>query len=84
MINFDSPTREQCTVFENRTNSPLQALNLMNDVTFLETSRKLAERMIVEGGSSPERRVQYGYRLIFARAPELSSTRGAVENTLQV
>ena len=69
MINFDSPSREQCTVFENRTNSPLQALDLMNDVTFLEASRKLAERMIAEGGSSMEQRVRYGYRLVFARAP---------------
>jgi len=36
MMNFDSPNREQCAVFENRTNSPLQALDLMNDVTFLK------------------------------------------------
>ena len=50
MMNFDSPNREQCAVFENRTNSPLQALDLMNDVTFLEASRKLAERMMTEGG----------------------------------
>jgi hypothetical protein len=69
MINFDSPNREQCTVFENRTNSPLQALNLMNDVTFLEASRKLAERMIVEGGLSTEQRIHYGYRLVLGRAP---------------
>src|SRR5207248_6518955 len=50
-------------------NSPLQALDLMNDVTFLEASRKLAERMIVEGGSRPERRIDYGYRLLLARTP---------------
>ena len=55
MVNFDSPNREQCTVFENRTNSPLQALELMNDVTFLEAARKLAERMMTEGGASAER-----------------------------
>ena len=70
MVNFDSPNREQCTVFENRTNSPLQALELMNDVTFLEAARKLAERMMTEGGSSPEERVSYGYRLVLARAPD--------------
>jgi hypothetical protein len=69
MMNFDSPNREQCTVFENRTNSPLQALDLMNDVTFLEAARKLAERMMVEGGSSPAERIGYGYRLVLARAP---------------
>ena len=55
MMNFDSPNRETCTVRETRTNTPLQALNLMNDVTFLEASRKLAERMMTEGGVDPER-----------------------------
>lgn len=69
MMNFDSPNREQCAVFENRTNSPLQALDLMNDVTFLEAARKLAERMIAEGGATPESRVEYGYKLLLARAP---------------
>jgi hypothetical protein len=72
MVNFDSPNREQCTVFENRTNSPLQALELMNDVTFLEAARKLAERMMIEGGTSAEQRVEYGYRLVLARAPDAS------------
>jgi Protein of unknown function (DUF1553)/Protein of unknown function (DUF1549)/Concanavalin A-like lectin/glucanases superfamily/Planctomycete cytochrome C len=70
MANFDSPNREQCSVFENRTNSPLQALELMNDVTFLEASRKLAERMMVEGGSTPEQRLAFGYRLVLAKTPD--------------
>jgi hypothetical protein len=70
MVNFDSPNREQCTVFENRTNSPLQALDLMNDVTFLEASRKLAERMLAEGGARKEQRIDYGFRLVLAHAPE--------------
>jgi hypothetical protein len=69
MVNFDSPNREQCTVSENRTNSPLQALDLMNDVAFLEASRKLAERIMVEGGTSKQQRAAYGYRLLLARAP---------------
>ncbi len=69
MINFDSPNREVCTVWENRTNSPLQALNLMNDVEFLEASRKLAERILTEGGASPEQRIDYGFRMVLAKSP---------------
>ena len=69
MANFDSPNREVCTVYESRTNTPLQALDLMNDVTFLEASRKLAERMMEQGGSSPANRIDYGFELLLARAP---------------
>src|SRR5579872_3737877 len=63
MINFDSPNREVCTVNEVRTNTPLQALNLMNDVAFLEASRKLAERMMKNGG------VEYAWNLAVGRPP---------------
>ena len=69
MMNFDSPNREQCSVFENRTNSPLQGLDLMNEVTFLEAARKLGERMMTEGGATPQARIGYGYALVLARAP---------------
>jgi hypothetical protein len=69
MANFDAPNREVCTVYENRTNTPLQALDLMNDVTFLEASRKLGERMMVEGGTTPTDRIDYGFKLLLARQP---------------
>jgi len=69
MVNFDSPSREVCVVRESRTNTPLQALNLMNDEAFLEASRKLAERMMKEGGSAPDERIRYLYRLVLARDP---------------
>jgi len=69
MMNFDSPNREQCAVYESRTNSPLQALDLMNEVTFVEASRKLAERMMTEAGDAPDARLGYGYSLVLARAP---------------
>jgi hypothetical protein len=52
-----------------RTNTPLQALNLMNDETYLETSRRLAERMLEEGGATPLARIAYGFRLVTARWP---------------
>jgi hypothetical protein len=70
MANFDSPNREVCTVYESRTNTPLQALDLMNDVTFLEAARKLGERMMQEGGASPESRINYGFELLLARPPK--------------
>lgn len=70
MMNFDSPTRETCVVRENRTNTPLQALNLMNDVTYVEAARKLAERMIREGGAAPAQRIERAYDLVLARQPK--------------
>jgi hypothetical protein len=69
MITFDSPDRETCVVRETRTNTPLQALHLMNDTIFLEASRKLAERMLHEGGASVEERVAFGVKVVLARAP---------------
>jgi hypothetical protein len=62
MVNFDAPMRESCTVRENRTNTPLQALNLMNDVTFLEASRVLASRMIRDG-------LEVGFERVLSRRP---------------
>ena len=69
MLAFDSSTRETCIVRLSRTNTPLQALNLMNDVTYVEASRRLAERMIAEGGTTPDERIAYGYRLATAHRP---------------
>ncbi|MBI1788056.1 MAG: DUF1553 domain-containing protein [Acidobacteria bacterium] len=70
MVTFDSPNRETCTVRETRTNTPLQALNLMNDVAYVEASRKLAERMLREGGSSAQDRIAFAFRLATARFPK--------------
>jgi len=70
MMNFDAAGREACVVRQSRTNTPLQALDLMNDVTFVEASRVLAERMMMEGGSTPEERITYGFRLATARRPK--------------
>ncbi|MEZ5399339.1 MAG: DUF1553 domain-containing protein [Bryobacteraceae bacterium] len=67
MLAFDSAARETCVVRETRTNTPIQALNLMNDVTYTEASRVLAQRMILEGAAD---RLGYGFRLATARLPE--------------
>jgi hypothetical protein len=66
---FDAPTRETCTVRRMQTNTPLQALVLLNDPQFLKAARALAMRMTSEGGSSAEERIAYAFRLATARTP---------------
>jgi hypothetical protein len=66
---FDAPDRETCTVRRLRTNTPLQALILMNDPTYIEASRKLAERLLVQAHSDKQR-VELVFQLALARAPE--------------
>ena len=74
MVTFDAADRETCEVREVRTNTPLQALNLMNDVTYVEASRKLGERMMNEGGETPAERIAYGFELATARPPRSQET----------
>jgi len=65
----DAPSRENCTVRRPRTNTPLQSLVLMNDRQYVEAARRLAERMMSEGGSQPVDRLEWGFRLVTARKP---------------
>ena len=67
--NFDAPSRETTCVVRNRSNTPLQALNLMNDTMFLEAARGLAKRMALEAGSNIADRISHGFRLCLARTP---------------
>ena len=69
MMLFDSPAREVCTVKRSRTNTPLQALALLNEVTYIEAARKVGELMIREGGSTPSERLRFGFRLTTGRLP---------------
>jgi len=69
LLTFDAPSRENCTVRRPRTNTPLQALTLMNDRQYVEASRHLAQRMLTEGGTTPENRLRFAFRLATARAP---------------
>ena len=75
MMLFDSAGREACSVLQTRTNTPLQALNLMNDVTYMEASRVLAQRMMAEGGQSPDQRIRFAFRLATARWPNPEESR---------
>jgi hypothetical protein len=69
LATFDAPDRETCTVRRARTNTPLQALILLNDPTYVEASRKLAERMLTEGGPTADERITFAFRLATARKP---------------
>jgi hypothetical protein len=77
---FDASSRESCTVRETRTNTPLQALNLMNDTTYVEAARLMAQRMLNEGGTKPEDRLALGLRLAAGRRPDESEKRLLMEN----
>ena len=68
LVTFDAPDRETCTVRRARTNTPLQALVLLNDPTYVEASRKLAERLIREA-ETPDDRLNLAFRLVLARRP---------------
>jgi hypothetical protein len=70
MLAFDAPFRETCTVKRSRTNTPMQALTLMNDPTFVEAAKFLAGRMIHEGGSDAAGRITHGFWLVLARPPQ--------------
>ena len=64
---FDAPTREFCVVKRQMSSTPLQALALLNDEMYVETARKLAERMMTEGGTLPRQRLAWAMRLATSR-----------------
>ena len=72
MLALDAPDRETCTVRRARTNTPLQALILMNDPTYVESARKLAERTLGAGGPTDDQRLTFVFRLATARTPSES------------
>ena len=85
MTTFDAPNRETCTTRRARTNTPLQALSLMNDVTYLESARMLGSLMLTRGSTAPER-VAVGFDLALSRSPseqELGVLAGAYGRFLE-
>jgi hypothetical protein len=69
MLLFDAPNRETCTVKRSKTNTPLQALSLLNENTFVEAARGVASRMLELPSDSPEARIAYGFQRVLGRDP---------------
>ncbi len=69
LATLDAPDRETCTVRRSRTNTPLQALVLMNDPTYVEGARKFAERILLEGGKTADEKLTFAFRTVLSRSP---------------
>jgi hypothetical protein len=66
---FDAPQREECTARRPVSNTPLAALTLLNDPTFVECARVFAERIILQGGDTPMERVTWAWQQVLLRTP---------------
>ena len=69
LVNFDAPNMTVSACKRERSNTPLQALNLLNDPAFMEMARGLANRVMTESTGSFQERLRYAYQLVLARPP---------------
>jgi hypothetical protein len=79
LLAFDAPSREECTATRMRSNTPKAALVLLNDPTFVEAARKLAELAIASGGATDDERIAFLWKRTLSRGPdaeELSVVKG--------
>jgi hypothetical protein len=74
LATFDAPDREKCTGRRALTNTPLQALVLLNDPTYVEAARALAQRTLLYGGTDEKSRLNFAFRLATARKPSGKET----------
>jgi mono/diheme cytochrome c family protein/uncharacterized membrane protein len=81
LLNFDVPDREECTANRTISNTPLQALDLLNDPIYVEAARVFAQRIIKEGGSNDTDRMTWAYREALCRTP-LPAERKVLEGLL--
>src|SRR4029434_2007135 len=75
MATFDAPDREKCVARRAVTNTPLQALVTLNDPTYVEAARAMAQRTLLEGGRDAQGRIVYVFRLALARKPSAQEAR---------
>ncbi|MXZ00497.1 DUF1553 domain-containing protein, partial [Candidatus Poribacteria bacterium] len=69
MMAFDAPSRQECTAERATSNTPMQALTLLNDPTYVETARVFAARIIREGGDSVTDCINWAYQSVLSRLP---------------
>ena len=84
MISFDAPSRETCTMQRERTNTPLQALVMLNDPQFVEASRNFAERILLASNET-EARIRFAFEQALSRPPsdaELAIVRKTLDQEL--
>jgi hypothetical protein len=66
---FDAPSREECTAQRPVSNTPLAALTLLNDPSFVEAARVFAARILREGGATESQRIGWAWRMVLSRPP---------------
>ena len=82
LLAFDAPSREECTATRMRSNTPKAALVLLNDPTFIEAARKLAELSLAEGGAADDERIAFLWKRTLSRGPdadELALVKGLLD-----
>jgi hypothetical protein len=80
MATFDAPSREICVMKRSRTSTPLQALALMNETSFVEAARNLGQRMLREGGATTDDQLAWTFRTVLSRSATEAEMRILKEN----
>ena len=70
MMAFDAPSRQECTAERATSNTPMQALTLLNDPSYVEAARVFAARIVQEGGKSVTERINWAYQRVLSRLPQ--------------